>query len=313
MIKQKTDTYKPKVLPWKQDFIKYKYIYIMLLPVVLYYVVFAYIPIGGLVMAFQDYKPLKGFWESDFVGLENFVDYLTGPYALRTIRNTILINVYQILLGFPVPIILALLLNEVKHKKFKAINQTISYMPHFISAVVVAGLVIDFTKSDGLIPVIISFITGLPPENLLASPDHFRLIYTVMGIWKSAGWGTIIYLATLANADPALYEAATLDGAGRFKQIWHITLPVLVPIITIQLIMRIGSLMSEGYETMLLLQNGLNLETSDIISTYVYRRGLENMEYGFATAVGLFNSIVNISLLWFANWFSRKFVNESLW
>ncbi len=300
-------------LSWKENFKRYKYIYILLIPVLAYYIIFKYIPMGGLIIAFQDYKPLLGYFGSAFVGFQNFIDYLTGPYSLRTIGNTLMINIYQLLIGFPAPIIFALLLNELKWKKFKAVNQTLSYLPHFVSAVVVAGLLTDFLMSDGFITTIVCFFTGQEAANLLANPDYFRLIYTLMGIWKGIGWGSIIYLATLSNADPTLYEAATIDGAGRIKQIIHITIPVLIPIIAIQLIMRVGSMMSEGYETILLLQNSFNMYTSDIISTYVYRRGIEELAYSYAAAVDLFNSVVNITLLCFANWFSKRYVKESLW
>ncbi|MCI8623708.1 MAG: sugar ABC transporter permease [Provencibacterium sp.] len=294
---------------WAKDFSRNRYIYIMMIPVILYYILFHYVPMGGLVIAFQDYTPMKGFLGSSFVGFKHFADYLTGPYAQRTIVNTVMINLYQLVLGFPAPIILALLLNEVKFKRYKAVNQTISYMPHFVSVVVVAGLIINFVKSDG----IVTQLLGMTGTNLLAKPEYYRMVYTLSGIWKNVGWGSIIYLATLSNADPNLYEAAALDGAGRFKQLLHVTLPTLVPIITIQLIMRMGNMMSEGYEKTLLIYNPLIYEKADIISSYVYRRGLENMEYSFASAVGMFNSLVNLMLLWFANWFSKTFVKESLW
>ncbi len=310
--KNAIDGFIPRKVSWKEDILNNKYIYLMLLPVVIYYAVFHYVPMGGLIIAFQDYNPMKGFSESEYVGFLHFIDYLTGPYAWRTISNTILLNVYALVFGFPAPIILALLLNEVKNKKFKAVNQTVSYMPHFISFVVVGGLVVTFVKSDGLVTDLL-VLFGFERENLLSNPDYFRMIYTITNIWKNIGWSSIIYLATLSNSDPTLYEAASIDGAGRFNQLWHITLPVLIPIITIQLIMRIGNLLSQGFELVLLLYNPLTYETADIISTYVYRRGIEEMDYSFGAAVGMFNSIVNVSLLVFANWFSKRFVKESLW
>lgn len=314
---EKKETHKKasfgNTLTMSENFRRYKCIYLMLVPVLLYYIIFKYIPLGGLIISFQDYKPLKGFLESDFVGFKHFIDFLTGPYSVRTITNTLMISVYQLIFGFPAPIILALLLNEIKYEKFKSINQTISYLPHFVSAVVVAGLLIDFVKSDGIITTVVCKLTGMEPMSLLSKPEFFRPLYVSMTMWQQMGWSSIIYLATLSNADPTLYEAASLDGAGRFRKIWHITIPVLVPIITIQLIMRMGQMMTQGFETVLLLQNPLTYDTSDIVSTYVYRRGLGNMEYSFATAVDLFNSIVNIILLCSANWFSKKVSEESLW
>ena len=294
------------------DIIKYKYIYIMLIPVLLYYIIFHYIPMGGAVIAFQDFKPAKGFLNSDWVGFKHFIDFLTGIYAPRVIINTILLNLLNLIFGFPAPIILALMLNEVSNKSFKKITQTISYMPHFISMVVVCGMVITFVKSDGIITQFLTLF-GMEEVNLLSKKEYFRTIFVSTSIWKALGWGSIIYLATLSGVDPNLYEAATIDGAGRFKKIIHVTLPALIPVITIQLILRMGRMLTQGFEQVMLLYNPLIYDTADIISTYVYRRGLEDMDYSFASAVGIFNSVINLILLFSANWFSRKFVKESLW
>ncbi len=294
------------------DISKYKYIYLMLIPVLLYYIIFHYIPMGGAAVAFQNFKPAKGFFDSDWVGFKHFEDFLTGIYAPRVIINTVLLNFLNLIFGFPAPIILALMLNEVSHNSFKKFTQTISYMPHFISMVVVCGMVITFVKSDGMITQFLTFF-GMEEVNLLSKKEYFRTIFVSTTIWKTLGWASIIYIATLSGIDPNLYEAATIDGAGRFKKIVHVTFPALVPIITIQLILRIGRMLTQGFEQVMLLYNPLIYDTADIISTYVYRRGLEDMDYSFASAVGIFNSVVNLTLLVSANWFSRKFIKESLW
>lgn len=284
----------------------------MLAPVMIYYIVFHYLPMFGVVIAFQNYKPAKGISGSDWVGMKNFISFFTGPYALRTIRNTIVLSMYQIAVGFTAPIILALMLNEIKSKTFKRICQTLTYMPHFISLVVICGIIRTFCSSTGIITIILGYF-GVEQENLLAQPEYYRTIYVLSGVWQNIGWGSIIYLATLSNVDPALYEAADLDGAGRIQKILHINIPVLVPVIAVQLIMRVGNIMSEGAEKTILLYNPITYDTSDIISSYVYRIGLEKQSYSTASAVGLFNSVINMSLVVFANWFSRTFVQESLW
>lgn len=296
----------------KRDFSRYKGIYFIMLPVLLYYIIFHYIPMGGTVIAFQDYRPALGFFGSNWVGLENFIEFFTGPYAWRTIRNTILLSVYGIIFEFPMPIFLALMINEVSGKIFKRTVQTISYLPHFISLVVVCGIICDFTNSNGLINALLG-TTGPDAVNLLSKKELFRSIYIISDIWKNVGWGSIIYLSTLSGIDPNLYEAAAMDGAGRMKQILHITLPSLVPIISVQLILRIGRMLSLGYEKVILLYNPLTYETADIISSFVYRVGLVETNYSLGAAVGVFNSVINLALLCLANWFSKSFVKESLW
>jgi putative aldouronate transport system permease protein len=266
----------------------------------------------GVVMAFQNFKPAKGIAGSAWVGLKNFTDFFEGPYATRLIVNTIILSVYQIAVGFPAPIFLALLFNEVRSKKYKSLCQTLTYLPHFVSLVVICGIIRTFTSSTGLITMICSWF-GMPRVNLLAQPQYYRTIYVFSGVWQNIGWGSIIYLATLSNADPALFEAAELDGANRIQKIIHINLPLLVPIIAVQLIMRVGNIMSEGADKTILLYSPVTYDTSDIISSYVYRIGLERQSYSMASAVGLFNSLINMGLVIFANWFSRTFVNESLW
>jgi putative aldouronate transport system permease protein len=284
----------------------------MAVPIVAYYFIFHYVTMGGVVIAFQQYLPARGFFKSQWVGFKHFVDFLAGPYAVRTIKNTLLINIYSLVFGFPMPIIFALLLNEVNQGIFKKTVQTISYLPHFISLMVICGLIKDFSRTQGLFNQILG-IFGIEPDNLLSIPQFFQPLYVGSGIWQTMGWGSIIYLATLSSVDPNLYEAAEIDGAGRFVKMLHITFPSLIPIITIQLIMRLGQIMSQGYEKVILLYNPLVYETADIISSYVYRRGLEEANYSVGAAVGLFNSLINIFILWSVNYASRRTIKESLW
>ena len=295
-----------------RNYKKHKSMYWIACPVVLYYLVFKYIPMFGVVIAFQDYRPGKGFLGSNFVGFKHFIDFLTTPTASRTIINTLRISVCSLLIEFPAPIILALLLNEIRVGPFKKVVQTLSYMPHFISTVVVCGIIMDFTLSTGVINDIAAML-GFERQAMLGNVNLWVPIYIISNLWQGIGWGSILYLATLSGTDPNLYEAAVIDGAGRWKQMLHVTLPTLVPIIVLQLIMRIGSMMSVGYEKTILLYSPLIYEKADIISSFVYRRGLQEMSFSFGAAVGLFNSVINLILLVSANWFSRKISGESMW
>ncbi len=296
----------------KTDIIRNKYIYIMALPVVAYYIIFHYAPMYGAIIAFKEFNPALGIMGSPWVGFKHFKSFFEGVYFWRLVRNTLLISVYSLIWGFPAPIILALLLNEVKNKYFKRTVQTVSYLPHFISLVVVCGIIKDFTSTDGVINDIIEFLGG-ERTNFLMIPEWFRPIYVGSGIWQEVGWGSIIYLAAITNIDPQLYEAATIDGASRWKQTWHITLPGIVPTIVILLILRLGGLMSVGFEKIILLYNSATMETADVISSYVYRRGLLDFDYSFSAAVGLFNSVINLILITSANRLSRKVSETSLW
>lgn len=291
---------------------RYKYIYIMLIPVVLYYILFHYSGFYYAIIAFQNFKPMKGISGSKFVGLKHFADFLSGQYAWRVIRNTLLLNVLQILICFTAPIVFALMINQMADNKYKNVIQTATYMPHFISVVVVCGLLTQFCESDGVITEVLAAF-GFPQQNLLSDPKYFRAIIIGSDLWQHMGWGTIIYLATLSGVDPTLHEAATIDGAGRLQRIIHVNLPAIVPVIVVQLIMRIGHIMSVGYEKIILLYTPATYETADVISTYVYRRGLYDMDYSYGAAVGLFNSCVNLIILVAANAFCRKLTSESLW
>ena len=298
---------------WKYDLKQHKIIYLMFSVVFIYYLIFHYLPMFGIVIGFQKYRPARGIAGSDWVGLENFVKFFTGPYAFRLIRNTLVLNLLLLAFSFTAPIIFALMLNEMRPGKYKSLMQTISYMPHFISAVVVCGLLMMFTESSGVITSIFHML-GLSEQTfLLGRAEYFRSLYVIQDIWQELGWGSIIYLATVANVDVNLYEAADIDGANRFRKIWSITIPALIPIIVVQLIMRVGALMSLGSGKVILLYRSSTYETADIISSYVYRAGLLNQDYSLGTAVDLCNSVVNIALLFFANTVSRKLTEQSLW
>ena len=296
----------------KRNYQKHAAMYWIALPVVLYYIIFKYIPMFGVVIAFQEFRPGLGFLGSKWVGFKHFVDFLTNPVATRTIWNTLRISFKSLIFGFPAPIILALLLNEIRFAPFKKTVQTLSYMPHFISTVVICGMIKEFTLSTGVITDLLVMF-GLERQALMANVEFWDPIYVFSGIWQQIGWGSILYLATLSGTDPNLYEAAVIDGAGRWKQALHVTLPTLVPIIILQLIMRVGSMMSVGHEKTILLYTPLLYSKADVISSFVYRRGLQEMSFSFGSAVGLFNSAVNLTLLVFSNWFSRKVSGESMW
>ena len=249
---------------------------------------------------------------SEWVGLTHFVDFFESYYFETLLTNTLLISLYDLLFGFPAPLILALLINELGGTKFKKVVQTISYIPHFISVVIICGIINLFTSSTGLFNDIVAFLGG-ERSDMLARPELFRTIYTASGVWQGVGFGSIIYLAALSGVDPGLYDAARMDGAGRFRQTLHITLPGIMPTVTILLILRVGSLLSVGYEKIILLYNPITYSTADVISSFVYRKGVLDANYSYSTAIGLFNSIINFLLLVAANYASRKVSETSLW
>lgn len=287
-------------------------IYLMALPVIAFYVVFHYVPMYGITMAFQNYSIRLGTMGSEWVGLTHFVDFFESYYFETLLTNTLLISLYDLLFGFPAPLILALLINELGGTKFKKVVQTISYIPHFISVVIICGIINLFTSSTGLFNDIVAFLGG-ERSDMLARPELFRTIYTASGVWQGVGFGSIIYLAALSGVDPGLYDAARMDGAGRFRQTLHITLPGIMPTVTILLILRVGSLLSVGYEKIILLYNPITYSTADVISSFVYRKGVLDANYSYSTAIGLFNSIINFLLLVAANYASRKVSETSLW
>lgn len=312
MNKGKISTY---VNEYKRDLRKYAGIYALALPVVIYYLLFRYKPMYGLLIAFKNYRPGRGIigsaWASAF-GFQHFIDFVTSYYFVRTLKNTLVISLTSIAVGFPIPIIFALLLNELKNEKFKRITQTISYMPHFISLVVVASLVNVFTSNNGFITSILTNF-GVPRASLLTIPEFFVPIYVISDVWQQMGWGAIIYLAALSGVDQELYDAARIDGANRWKQTLHVTLPGIANTIIIMLLLRLGSVMSVGYEKIILLYNTGIYETADVISSYVYRKGLVEAQYSYSAAVGVFNSVINFIIVIVFNKLSKKFTEVSLW
>jgi len=296
----------------KKDYKRYKFVYFMIIPVVAFYILFHYVPLGGAIIAFKNFSPKLGIWGSEWAGLKHFTDFFSSFYFERTLVNTLVISFMDLLFGFPAPIILALMLNEVRSRHFKKAVQTISYLPHFISVVVICGLLRDFFSINGLVNSIIQAFGGTPSQ-FLNEPGAFKPIFVGSNVWQSFGWGSIIYLASLTSIDPQLYEAATIDGAGRWKQTLNITVPGILPTMITLLILRIGSVMSVGFEKIILLYNPLTYEAAEVISTYVYKKGLIDMNYSFSTAVGLFNSIINCALLIIANFVSRKVNGTSIW
>ena len=291
---------------------KYPSLYLLAIPVVLWYVLFCYRPMYGIIIAFQRFVPNRGIWNSTWVGLQNFSDFFKDIYFGRLLRNTLYINVKMLIFGFPIPIIFALLLNEIRSTAFRRVSQSITYMPHFISSMIICGLMVDFCKTNGLLTSIFGLF-GYERVNLLSRGELFQGLYVGMNIWQEFGWDSIIYFAALTAIDPVLYEAATVDGASRFRRMLHITLPGISGTVVILLILRIGNLMSLGWERVFLLYNPKIYETADIISTYVFRRGIIEFQYSYATAVGFFNSVVNVILLLSANYLSKRVSQTSLW
>lgn len=292
---------------------KNKWIYIMVLPVLAYYIIFCYGPMYGAIIAFKNFDISKGIWGSDWVGAKHFVDFFNNVHFSRLLKNTFLISFYQIFWGFPAPIIFALLLNEIRHNKFKRVVQTATYLPHFVSMVVICGLIQSFVGRDGIITdILVSF--GMERTNMLLKPEYFRTIYVSSEIWQQVGWSSIIYLSALSGIDQQLYEAATVDGAGRFKQALHVTLPGILPTVITMLILRLGQVMSVGFEKIILLYSPITYETADVISSFVYRKGLgESFQYSFTTAVGLFTSLINLLLVVISNKMSKKISGTGLW
>jgi ABC-type polysaccharide transport system, permease component len=295
----------------KKDWQANKTIYLMVLPVIIYFIVFSYIPMAGVLMAFEKYSIKGGIFGSQWVGFKNFTDFFKSYYCFRIIKNTFLMSFYDLLFGFPAPIIFALLMNEIVSTKFKKAVQTISYMPYFISMVVMCGIIIDFFSSTGTVTSLLAHL-GVTKTNLLGIPALFRSIFVGTNIWQGLGFGSVIYMAALSGIDQELYEAAALDGAGRWKQTIHVTLPGIATTIIILLILRLGNLMSVGYEKIILLYSPVTYETADVISSFVYRKGIQEFNYGYSTAVGLFNSAMNFAILIAANIFSKKVSETSL-
>ena len=300
-----------KKTTWKK-MKKSKYLYLMMLIPIVYYVLFHYMPLYGVLISFKDYKVAKGVWGSPWVGFKWFEKFLTDEYFWKLVRNTLLLNIYGLLWGFPIPIALALMLNEVSSSGFKRIIQSVSYLPHFISTVVVCGMVMNFLSLDGIINRFVAFL-GFDKIQFMLMPEWFRTVFTASGIWQTCGWTSIIYLSALTAVDQEVLEAAMIDGTNRFQKIRYVTLPSIAPTISIMLIMQLGKLMSLGYEKIILLYNGSTYETADVISSYVYRRGILNNDFSYSTAVGLFQSVVGVLLLICSNTITKKLSENSLW
>lgn len=289
-----------------------KYLLLLLIPAIAYYIIFCYVPMYGAIIAFKDFIPTKGILGSEWVGLKWFQQFFGSVFFIRLLKNTFLLSLYSILWGFPVPILFALALNEIKDGPFKRITQTISYLPHFISIVVVVGLMVNMLAPTGVLTGLIRDISG-QEFNFMSNPKWFRTIYIGSSVWQEFGWNSIIYLAALSSIDVTLYEAARVDGATRLKQMIHITLPGIAPTIIVLLILSAGNILNVGFEKIILMYSPANYQTADVISTYVYRSGILQAQYSFGAAVGLFNSAANFLILILVNWISRNLSETSLW
>ncbi len=290
-----------------------KALLLIVLPVVIHYLIFVYYPMYGNIIAFKDYSPVLGINGSEWVGFEYFLQFFRSPYFWRVLRNTLLISCYSILWGFPIPIIFALMTNDLRNGIFKRVVQAVSYIPYFISTVIICGMLVNFlSPSNGIVNTIIELFGG-KPINFLMEPGWFRTVFIASGIWQGFGWSSIIYLAALTGINPELYEAATMDGASKLQQVIHVSVPCILPTIIVTFIMQIGTLMSVGYEKLILLYNPVTLDVADVISSYVYRTGLVEGNYSFGSAVGLFNSVINLLLVFLANRISKKVSEVSLW
>lgn len=296
----------------RRDFKKNKAKYAIIALPVLFYIVFYYFPMYGALISFQDYSPRLGMMGSPWVGLKHFKDFFQSRSALKVIRNTFVLSGLDILISFPLPILFAILLNEVKNTLFKRTIQTISYMPHFISLVIACSLIKNFCAYDGLINSLLVKI-GFSRYSIMQDPGSFKWVYVLSNVWQEMGWNSILYIAALGGINEELYEAASLDGAGRLRQTWHVTLPGIIPTVMIMLIMRVGQALTVGQEKILLLYNAATYDTADVIATYIYRKGLQDFDWSYSAAVGLFNSVVNFAFLIAANQISKKTTETSLW
>jgi len=288
-------------------------LYVMLLPVIAFVVIFSYIPMYGVQLAFREFVPTRGIWNSPWVGFSHFTRFFNSFFFQRVVRNTLSINIYQLIVGFPAPIILALLINEVRSKHFRKTVQLVTYAPHFLSVVVVVGMLNRLLSfNNGIVNHMIVRMGG-ERFNFIASPEWFQTLFVFSGVWQSTGWSAIIYIAAISSIDTQLYEAATVDGANKLQRLFYITIPSIIPTAIILLILESGRIMNVGFERIFLMQNPLNMETADVIATFVYRSGLLGAQFGFATAVGLFNSVINFVLIIVVNYIARRVGDTSLW
>jgi putative aldouronate transport system permease protein len=290
-------------------------LYLFLIVPLVYIIIFAYVPMAGVQIAFRKYSARLGIWGSPWVGLANFIKFFKSYQFLNVVSNTVILSVSTIILSFPIPVIFALLMNSLDSQKFKKVSQTIVNLPHFISVVVLVGMLLQiFNANTGLYGSLMYGITGHKPPDLFAAPQNFRIMYILSGIWQGFGWGSIIYLSALAGVSSEMHEAAVIDGASRFQRILYVDFPSILPTITIMLILRMGAVMSIGFEKVFLMQNGLNLPLSEVISTYVYKIGLTRIsDFSYATAIGLFNSVINMGMIAAVNMAARRLGDTSLW
>lgn len=296
---------------WKK-FSKCKSLYLLALPSIILLFLFTYVPMYGVLIAFKDFSPALGIWGSEFAGFKYFKQYFNSYQFLPTIKNTLVISIYSIAVTFPLPIILALMCNQITAKRLKKVFQVSTYLPHFISTVVMCGMIILFlSPSHGIIAKLLELV-GITMPNLMGKPEAFSSIYVWTEAWQHVGWDSILYIAALSAVDPSLYEAATMDGASKWKKLLHIDIPMLLPTATIMFILRTGSVMSIGFEKIYLLQNTLNGPASEVIATYVYKMGLVSSQYSLSSAIGLFNNLINLILLFTVNRISRKMSETSL-
>lgn len=290
-----------------------KYLLILLLPCFLYFVIFKYWPMFGLLISFQDYNLFKGITGSEWVGFKHYINFISDPYFVKVLRNTFLIGFYNTLWNFPMPIMFALVINEIKSNGVKKITQTVSFFPHFVSTVTICGMVIGFlSPRNGIVNDIVRLLGG-SPINFMADPKYFRSVYIASALWQNTGWGMIIYLAALSGVNQELYDAAAVDGVNKWQELYYVTIPSIVPTIIIVLIMNVGKCVGVGFEKVFLLQNDANISVSEVISTYEYQRGMVQANYSYSTAIGLFMSFISSSLVIMTNYISRKFSETSLW
>lgn len=309
------NSYKRTALSYKikKSFLRDWDLYLLLLPGVIWFLMFCYKPMAGLRIAFYDYNIFRGIEGSTFVGLANFKEFLSGPDFLRTLKNTVMISVYQLLICFPFPIILAIAITEMKNKFVSKMTQTATFLPHFISVVVVCGLVVNFlSPSTGIVNIILKKL-GMEPIYFMVKPEYFRGIYTIMTLWQNSGFNAIVYIAALMGIDPTLYEAAIVDGAGKWKRLCNVTIPSIMPTIVTMFVLQVGKMVKVGYEAILLLYKPTTYETADVIATYAYRIGISNRNYGLATAVGLFEALVALVMVVGANKISKKLTESTIW
>lgn len=296
---------------WK-NFLRDKYLYLLALPGLLFFLLFKYVPMWGVLIAFKNFSPYTGFWNSPWVGFEHFVRFFSGDNFIILFRNTLVINLLHLIFYFPLPILLSLLLNELKHIAFKRIIQTVIYLPHFLSWVIIVGIFYLLFSSQGIVNHFL-MAAGFASFDFLTNPDIFWGLLTVQSMWKEAGWGTIIFLAAIAGVDPQLYEAARIDGANRFRQVWHVTLPAIRPVIVILLILQMGHIMDVSFEQVFLMMNGAVSHVADVFDTYVYRTGVLNGQFSYSTAAGLFKSTVGLILVVISNYLAKRFGEEGVY